>query len=144
MSFDNGDPKENIAQRNLIDRNELVQTNLVSTFETNAANRNAFEYNSVQGVSNNRFVTAEFIREVESMAGRLGTRPEYILAVMSFETGGSFNPAIRNGIGATGLIRFLPSTARGLGTTTDALGRMSSVEQLRFVEKYFDQPAQQI
>ena len=58
---------------------------------------------------------------------------------MSFETGGTFNPAFATGIGATGLIQFLPSTARGLGTTTDALARMSSVEQLRFVEKYFDQ-----
>ncbi len=140
LSFESGDPRENIAQRNLMDRNQIVQTNLVSTFETNAVNRNAFDYNSIQGVINNRFVSAEFIREVEAMAGRLGTRPEYILAVMSFETGGSFNPAIRNGIGATGLIQFLPSTARGLGTTTDALARMSSIEQLRFVEKYFDQP----
>ena len=40
--------------------------------------------------------------------------------------------------GATGLIQFLPSTARGLGTTTDALAGMSSVEQLNYVEKYFD------
>ena len=140
LAFESGgDPKQNIAERNLIDRNGIVQTGLVRSLETNAANRNSFDYNSIQGVSGNRFVTAEFIRGVEAMAGRLGTRPEYILAVMSFETGGSFNPAIRNGIGATGLIQFLPSTARGLGTTTDALARMSSVEQLRFVEKYFDQ-----
>ena len=102
-----GDPKQNIAERNLIDRNHIVQTGLVRSLETNAANRNSFDYNSIQGVNGNRFVTAEFIRGVEAMAGRLGTRPEYILAVMSFETGGSFNPAIRNGIGATGLIQFL-------------------------------------
>ena len=97
LSFDGGgDPKQNIAERNLIDRNGIVQTDLVRSFETNAANRNSFDYNSIQGVSSNRFVTAEFIRGVEAMAGRLGTRPEYILAVMSFETGGTFNPAIRN------------------------------------------------
>lgn len=141
LSFDGGgDPKQNIAERNLLDRNQIVQSDLVRSFETNAANKNIFDYNSIQGVSGNHFVTAEFITGVEAMAGRLGTRPEYILAVMSFETGGTFNPAIRNGIGATGLIQFLTSTARGLGTTTDALARMSSVGQLRFVEKYFDQP----
>ena len=134
-----GDPTQDVAERNLVDRNGIVQTNLVSAFEMNAANRNNFDYNSIQGVSGNRFVTTEFIRGVEAMAGRLGTRPEYILAVMSFESGGSFNPGIRNGIGATGLIQFLPSTARGLGTTTDALAQMSSVEQLKYVEKYFDQ-----
>jgi peptidoglycan hydrolase-like protein with peptidoglycan-binding domain len=37
------------------------------------------------------------------------------------------------------LIQFLPSTARGLGTTTDALARMNSTEQLAYVEKYFNQ-----
>ncbi len=139
-SSNNGDPKQNIAERNLVDRNGFVQTNLLSAFETNAANRNNFDYNSIQGAGNNRFVSAEFISGVEAMAGRLNTRPEYILAVMSFETGGSFNPAIRNSIGATGLIQFLPSTARGIGTTTDNLAQMSAVEQLRYVENYFDQP----
>ena len=38
------------------------------------------------------------------------------MAVMSFETGGTFDPGIRNaaGSGATGLIQFMPSTAAGL------------------------------
>lgn len=133
LSFD-GNPKQNIAERNLVDTN-LVQNNLA----TKAAN-NSFDYNRIQGVNGNRFVSGEFIRGVESMAKRLGTRPEYLLGVMSFESGGTFNPGIRNGIGATGLIQFLPSTARGLGTTTDKLAKMSSVEQLKYVEKYFDQP----
>jgi hypothetical protein len=39
--------------------------------------------------------------------------------------------------GATGLIQFMPATARGLGTTTDALAKMSAVEQLKYVEKYY-------
>ena len=127
-----GDPQQDIAERNLVDRNGIVQTNLVAALETNAANRTNFDYNTIQGVNGNRFVTPEFIRGVEAMAGRLGTRPEYVLAVMSFETGGSFDPAEGNSIGATGLIQFLPSTARGLGTTTGALaqnvfGRATSI-----------------
>lgn len=125
-------------ERNLVDRNGILQTSLNNTFAANNANR--FDYNRIQGVRNNPHVTAEFLSGVENMAQRLGTRPEYILSVMSFETGGTFDPAKRNGIGATGLIQFLPSTARGLGTSTDALARMSSTEQLRFVEKYFNQP----
>ena len=59
-----------------------------------------FDYNRIQGVRGNRHVSAEFIRGVEAMAERLGTKPEYILAVMSFETGGSFRPlrpTVRNG-----------------------------------------------
>ena len=99
-----------------------------------------FDYNRIEGVQGNRHVTPEFITEVEAMAGRLGTRPEYILAVMSFETGGSFSPGQRNnaGSGATGLIQFMPNTASELGTSTDALSRMSSVEQLGYVERYFN------
>ncbi len=99
-----------------------------------------FDYNRIDGVQGNRNVTPEFIAEVEAMAGRLGTRPEYILAVMSFETGGSFSPGQRNnaGSGATGLIQFMPNTARELGTSTDALARMSAVDQLQYVERYFN------
>src|SRR3546814_14047294 len=69
----------------------------------------------------------------------LGTKPEYLMAVMSFETGGSFSPAQANnaGSGATGLIQFMPNTAAGLGTSTAALAQMSSVEQLQSVEQYF-------
>lgn len=134
LSFDSN-PQQNIAERNLVDRNGLVQNDLAAR----AAN-NSFDYNRIQGVNGNRHVSSGFINGVEAMAKRLGTRPEYLLGVMSFETGGTFNPGIRNGIGATGLIQFLPSTARGLGTTTDKLAKMSSVEQLKYVEKYFNQP----
>ena len=99
-----------------------------------------FDYNQIQGLENNPNVTAEFINEVEAMAIRLGAKPEHLLAVMSFETGGSFAPNETNFIGATGLIQFIPSTANGLGTSTAELARMSPVEQLEFVEKYFSQP----
>src|SRR3546814_21044933 len=77
------------------------------------------------------------------MAARLGTKPEYLMAVMSFETGGSFSPAQANnaGSGATGLIQFMPNTAAGLGTSAAALAQMSPVEQLQYVEPYFMEPA---
>ena len=98
-----------------------------------------FDYNRISGVAGNPNVTPEFIREVEAMAARLGTKPEFIMATMSFETGGTFSQSIKNPISsATGLIQFLDSTARGLGTTTGELSRMSSVEQLQYVEKYFE------
>jgi murein DD-endopeptidase MepM/ murein hydrolase activator NlpD len=99
-----------------------------------------FDYNRIQGVQGNANVTPAFIAEVEAMAQRLGTQPEYLLAVMSFETGGSFSPGVRNGAGsgATGLIQFMPTTARELGTSTDALSRMSAFDQLQYVERYFN------
>ena len=50
----------------------------------------------------------------------------------------AMDPKARNpNGGATGLIQFMPATARGLGTTTEALSRMSATEQLAYVEKYY-------
>jgi hypothetical protein len=49
-----------------------------------------------------------------------------------------WNPAATNSIGATGLIQFMPATAAMLGTTTDALRKMSRKQQSRYVQKYFD------
>jgi peptidoglycan hydrolase-like protein with peptidoglycan-binding domain len=97
-----------------------------------------FDYSTIEGVQGNANVTPEFIDAVEQMAERLGTQPQYVLAAMSFETGGRFDPSVQNNIGATGLIQFLKSTALNLGTTTDKLAKMSAVAQLQFVEKYFE------
>ncbi|MGL5727724.1 MAG: baseplate hub protein [Plesiomonas sp.] len=84
-------------------------------------------------------VTQEFRAEVRAVAGRLGFDPNWLMAVMAFETGGSFSPSQPNlgGGSATGLIQFTSATAIGLGTTTAKLARMSAVEQLQWVEKYF-------
>lgn len=78
----------------------------------------------------------EFTQRVREMATRLGVRPEWILAVMKNESG--MDPRARNANGgATGLIQFMPSTARSLGTTTDALRNMSAMQQLNYVERFF-------
>lgn len=62
-----------------------------------------------------------------------------LLACMAFESGETFSPSIKNGAGsgATGLIQFMPSTARSLGTTTDKLAKMTQLQQLNYVYKYF-------
>lgn len=83
-------------------------------------------------------VTGDFKRKTIAISRRLGVDPSHLMAVMAFETGRSFDPAITNraGSGATGLIQFMPATARGLGTTTARLAAMSAVDQLDYVEKY--------
>lgn len=78
----------------------------------------------------------EFVQKVKEMATRLGVKPEWVFAVMKNESGMSTTARNPNG-GATGLIQFMPATARGLGTTTEALSKMSAVEQLKYVEKYY-------
>lgn len=80
----------------------------------------------------------EFQSAVTGVAQRLGVSEADLYTIMSFETGGTFNPAELNqaGSGATGLIQFMPETAKGLGTSTEALASMSRVEQMKYVEKY--------
>lgn len=77
-----------------------------------------------------------FVNEVKAMAGRLGVKPEWIFAVMKNESG--MDPkAVNPYSNATGLIQFMPATARGLGTSVEALKNMSAMDQLKYVEKYF-------
>lgn len=78
-----------------------------------------------------------FLNEVAKVGNRLGVNPTELLAVMSFETVGTFMPSIKNPNGsATGLIQFIESTAKGLGTSTKELSEMSRVEQMAYVEQY--------
>lgn len=59
------------------------------------------------------------------------------MVVMSIETGGTFKPSIENPNGAAvGLIQFIPSTAKYLGTSYAALKKMSHLEQLKYVGLY--------
>lgn len=85
-------------------------------------------------------VSQEFRVRTREIAANLNIDASWIMAVMGFETGYTFNPGIKNpGSSATGLIQFTSSTAKSLGTSTTALARMSGVQQLDYVEKYFNQ-----
>ena len=79
----------------------------------------------------------EFLNEVGRTSNDLGIEAEDLLNAMSFETVGTFSPSVKNPNGsATGLIQFLESTAKGLGTTTAELRNMTRVEQMAYVKKY--------
>lgn len=91
---------------------------------------------SIAAVTGIEKTSALFRRLLAEMADRLDTNPDYIAAVMSVESGFDAQARNPNG-GATGLIQFMPSTAKRLGTTTDALFQMTEEEQLPWVEKYF-------
>lgn len=84
-------------------------------------------------------VTTEFAQKVILISNELGINPNYLMAAMAFETGGSFAPDQLNGAGsgATGLIQFMPRTAIGLGTTTADLAKMTAIQQLDYVKAYF-------
>jgi hypothetical protein len=77
-----------------------------------------------------------FTTRLQQIAAELGAKPDWLMQVMWSES--RLNPAAVNPISkATGLIQFMPATAKSLGTSVDALKSMTAVQQLEFVRKYF-------
>lgn len=84
-------------------------------------------------------VSPVFRDRVFWIGDELDLSPDFLMACMAWESAETFRPDIKNaaGSGATGLIQFMPSTARALGTTTTKLAAMTAEDQLNFVYKYF-------
>lgn len=80
--------------------------------------------------------TPAFRYTLWQMAQRLGGDVNAYAAVISLESGFKADAYNKHG-GATGLIQFMPATAKRLGTTTSALRSMSAVQQLVYVEKFY-------
>lgn len=79
----------------------------------------------------------DFINKVKDISRKLNIDPNWLMAIMYWESNKTFSPSITNPIGAVGLIQFIPSTAKGLGTTSSALKNMTAVQQLDYVYKYY-------
>lgn len=84
-------------------------------------------------------VSPSFKLRVLWIADALGCHPSDLMACMAWESGETFSSGIKNaaGSGATGLIQFMPRTARTLGTTTADLAKMTPEDQLKYVYLYF-------
>ncbi len=79
-----------------------------------------------------------FDTKVRDVSGQLDVPPEWLMAVMYSES--RFNAAAENfrGSGAVGLIQFMPSTAKDMGTSTQKLAKMTHEEQLEWVYNYMN------
>lgn len=89
-----------------------------------------------------------FAEKVKSISEKLGINPNWLMVVMLHESGinaqavnkqkGDHADAYtRSYYRATGLIQFMPSTAMWLGTSTQSLYKMTNLQQLDYVYKYF-------
>jgi peptidoglycan hydrolase-like protein with peptidoglycan-binding domain len=79
-----------------------------------------------------------FKNKLVQIANTLGINPDWLASVISLETAGTFSSSIQNPYSkATGLIQFIAPTATKLGTSLDALKRMSDIDQLDYVYKYY-------
>lgn len=83
-------------------------------------------------IKNNKILFKEKVRKISK---DLGIKPDWLMATMKFESG--ISPSIMNKTSmATGLIQFMPNTAKSLGTDIYELQKMSNVKQLDYVKKY--------
>ncbi len=78
---------------------------------------------------------SSFKKKVDQVAANLGINPSWLMAVMDLESG--LSPSITNSLGYTGLIQFGAAAAKEIGTTTTALRSMSRVQQMDYVQKYY-------
>jgi hypothetical protein len=92
---------------------------------------------TAQDIMSRYGIDQDFAASIESFGNDLGVDPMYLANVMYAES--RLDPSVKNmaGSGATGLIQFMPQTAANLGTTTDELSRMTPVEQMEYVRRYF-------
>lgn len=86
--------------------------------------------------------TADKAASIARVAKNIGVNPNDLAAVISFETGGTFNPAAKNkNSSATGLIQFMAGSGgtkgQYYGMSRDKFASLSFDEQMNYVEKYF-------
>lgn len=82
------------------------------------------------------FENPAFKKRLEEVSTKIWAKPEDLKKIMMAES--YWDPRITNGIWATWLIQFTPATAKDLGTTVWQIRKMTWVEQLDLVEKYFE------
>jgi hypothetical protein len=89
-----------------------------------------------------------FEAKVKTISAQLGINPNWLMVMMYNESGinaqavnkqsgDSSDPYIRAANRAVGLIQFMPTTAKWLGTSTQALYTMTNLQQLDYVYRYF-------
>lgn len=94
-----------------------------------------------QSYSSKQF-TADKAKSIARVAKNIGVDPNDLAAVISFETGGTFDPNIKNPkSSATGLIQFMKGSGgtkgKYYGMSREEFGSLSFDEQMKYVEKYF-------
>ena len=85
-----------------------------------------------------------FSKKVIEISSKLGINPNWLMAIMYFESGRTFNPSKGNGIGCYGLIQFCPDR-KGVGYKTingkkyqlSDIAKMNYSEQLDLVYEYY-------
>ena len=77
-----------------------------------------------------------FEYKVREVAKRLDIPPEWLMSVMYSESRFNAGAANFKGSGAIGLIQFMPTTAKDMGTSVHYLKQLGHIDQMEYVYKY--------
>lgn len=95
----------------------------------------ALDYSQLPFIDKVKQNQKAFGNKVIAISDKLDIHPDSLMVVMNNESG--LRSDIKNPTSsASGLIQFMETTAKALGTTTADLRKMSNVEQLDYVYKY--------
>ena len=85
-----------------------------------------------------------FVKKVSEISGKIGIDPNWLMAIMYFESGRTFSPSKGNGIGCYGLIQFCRDkkgvnykTINGKRYLISDIAKMDYSEQLDLVYEYY-------
>ncbi|MGB0839502.1 MAG: transglycosylase SLT domain-containing protein, partial [Chitinophagales bacterium] len=84
-----------------------------------------------------------FEKKVRKVSYDLAVPPEWLMAVMHSESRFDASVANHKGSGATGLIQWMPATAKDMKVTVEKLRNMNHVQQLDYVYTYLNQKRKQ-
>lgn len=76
---------------------------------------------------------------IVAAAAEIGIQPDWLANVIRFESQFKAS-AVNPSSGAVGLIQFMPATASEVGTSSANLKKMTAVQQMTYVTKYFKLP----
>jgi len=80
----------------------------------------------------------DFNNKLKKIAANLGISSDDLFKIIKFETAGTFSPKSQDPNNVSiGLIGFTEKTANNLGTSKAELGKMTAVEQLDYVYKFY-------
>jgi hypothetical protein len=84
-----------------------------------------------------------FIEKLSEVSGKIGVDPNWLMAIMYFESGRTFSPSKGNNIGCYGLIQFCPDKGKSYKTINGKQYPMSDIakmdysKQLDLVYEYY-------
>ena len=76
-----------------------------------------------------------FVKKVSEISDKIGIKPDWLMAIMYFESARTFSPSKGNSIGCYGLIQFCPDRGKNYKTINGKRYLMSDIAKMNYSEQ---------